>query len=232
MKDWTKISDEELIKEMERRAIDNKNMAIAVKEGRLPSETVIYIGFLPYVPCMIRTGAAEVRMMFGMKAEIVSYLLNEENEIVYSGLLRLHEGYVTAYQPLDLNLKHPQTGTPLKDAMKGKSIDWTNPTGPAFANEIVEQVREDKTYKLFGAAGYLKDTREGFSIPDDDLDAKCGLDYDLIEIRRRSCLTPMPPSMRGFLLMGKEDFIDWLREILGGEDLLEVLPTLYERFEK
>jgi hypothetical protein len=232
MKDWNKVSEEELIKELERRAIDNKDNAILVREGKRSSDTVIYIGFLPYLPCMMRTGVAEARMMFGMKAEIASYLLNEESEVMNSAILRLEEGYVIGYQTLDLNLKHPKTGTPLKDAIKGKNIDWTNPTGVVFANEIVEQVRKDKTYKLFGVAGHLKDLRGALSIPDNDLDAKCGLQYDLLEIKRKACLTPMPPSMRGFLLMGRDDFVDWLREILGGADLLGVLPTLYERFGK
>jgi hypothetical protein len=185
------------------------------------------------MPCLIRTGAAQARILFGMKAEIAAYLLNEENEIIHASLTRLDEGYVTVYDVLeDLNIKHPKMGTSLKDAMKGKSVDWTNPTGIIFANEIIDQLRKDKSYRLYGAAGYISEVREGFSIPDEDLDAKCGLQYDTLEIRRRGAIYPMPPTMRGFLLMGKADFVDWLREVIGGEDLLPFIPTLQERLRR
>ncbi len=222
--------EQELIDEIERRAIDNKENAVKVREGKLPGDTVIYVAFSPYLPCLVRTGAAEARTLFGMKAEIAGYVLNEENEVIFAYMLRMDEGYVTDYRRLDLDLKHPQTGTALREALKGKSVYWKDPTGPSFANEIVEQVREDKSYRLFGGAGYLKDFAEGMAIPDEDLDAKCGLNYDLLEVRKRAAITPMPPTMRGFLLMGKADFVDWLKEILGGEDLLPLVHTLKERF--
>lgn len=229
---WDKISDEDLVKEIERRAKDNMDKALAVREGKLPGDTIVYIGFLPYLPCLMRTGAAQARILFGMKAEVAAYMLNETSEIIHAGTIRMEGGYVSAYGILDTNLKHPKTGTPLKEAMKGKSMDWKNPTGLVFANEIVDQARKDKTFKLYGVGGYLKDVREGFSIPDEDLDAKCGLQYDLLEIRRSGAVYPMPPPMRGMLLMGKADFTDWLREILGGEDLVRSIPSLHERFKK
>ena len=229
---WDKVSDEDLADEIERRARDNRDKALAVREGKLPGDTIIYIGFLPYLPCLIRTGAAQARILFGMKTEIAGYMLNDVNEITHTGLIRMEEGYVTHYERLDINLKHPRTGTPLREAMKGKSVDWTNPTGIIFANEIVDQVRKDKSFKLYGAGGYLKEIREGFSIPDEDLDAKCGLQYDILEIRRSGAIYPMPPTMRGFLLMGKADYVDWLKEIIGGEDLIHMIPTLQERFRK
>lgn len=230
---WDKVSDEEIIKEIERRALDNKEKAILVKKGELTADTAVYVAFSPSLPCLIRTGAAEARMLFGMKAEIVSYLLSDlNNEVIFAYMVRLDGGYVVDYKRLDLNLRHPKTGTLLKDAIKGRSIDWTNPTGPAFANEIVDQIREDKSYKLYGSAGYISDVRKGFMIPDDDLDAKCAFQYDTIEINRRGCISPMPPTMRGFLLMGRGDYIDWLREILGGEDLLPLIPSLQQRFKR
>ena len=229
---WDKISDEELVDEIERRAKDNRDKALAVREGKLPGDTAIYVGFVPYMPCFIRTGAAEARILFGMKAEIAGYLLNEASEITHAGWMRMEEGYMTAYERLDINLKHPKTGAPLKESMKGKSLDWRNPTGLIFANEIVDHARKDKTYKLYGVGGYIKEVREGFSIPDEDLDAKAGFQYDILEIRKSGAIYPMPPTMRGFLLMGKADFIDWLKEIMGGEDLIALIPSLQERFKK
>ncbi len=223
------LSEKELLEEIERRAIDNKEKAVQVRAGKLSGDTVVYIAFTPYLPCLIRTGAAEARTLFGMKAEIASLVLNEDNEVIFSYLIRLDEGYVTDYQRLDLNLTHPTTGVPLREAIKGKSVYWKNPTGPAFAAEIVDPIRKDKSYKLFTGVGYLKDFEEGMAIPDENLDAKCALNYDLLEVRKRAAIYPMPPTMRGFLLMGRADFTDWLREILGGEDLLPLIPTLKER---
>ncbi|TDA30696.1 MAG: hypothetical protein DSO03_06025 [Hadesarchaea archaeon] len=223
------LTEQELIQEIERRAIDNKEKASLVREGKLSGDTVIYVAFSPYLPCLIRTGAAEARTLFGMKAEMACHVLNEANEVVFSYLIRLDEGYVTDYRRLDLNLTHPVAGTPLRDAFKGKSVYWKNPTGLVFASEIVDPTRKDKSYKLFTGVGYLKDFEEGMAIPDENLDAKCTLNYDLLEIRKRAAIYPMPATMRGFLLMGRTDFTDWLREILGGEDLLPLIPTLKER---
>ena len=223
------LTEQELIQEIERRAIDNKEKASLVREGKLSGDTVIYVAFSPYLPCLIRTGAAEARTLFGMKAEMACHVLNEANEVVFSYLIRLDEGYVTDYRRLDLNLTHPVAGTPLRDAFKGKSVYWKNPTGLIFASEIVDPTRKDKSYKLFTGVGYLKDFEEGMAIPDENLDAKCTLNYDLLEIRKRAAIYPMPATMRGFLLMGRTDFTDWLREILGGEDLLPLIPTLKER---
>lgn len=226
------LTEQEQIQEIERRAIDNKEKATLVRAGKLSGDTVIYVAFSPALPCLIRTGAAQARSLFGMKAEMACLVLNESNEVVFSYLIRLDEGYVTDYQRLDLNLTHPTAGTPLREAIKGRSVYWKNPTGPAFAAEIVDPVRKDKSYKLFAGVGYLKDFEEGMAIPDEDLDAKCALNYDLLEIRKRSAIHPMPATMRGFLLMGRSDYIDWLKEIIGGEDLLPLIPTLKERWGK
>jgi len=226
------LTEQELIQEIERRAIDNKENALQVRAGKLSGDTVVYIAFSPYLPCLIRTGAAEARTLFGMKAEMACHVLNESNEVIFSYLIRFDEGYVTDYRRLDLNLTHPTTGTPLREVMKGKSVYWKNPTALVSAAEIVDPIRKDKSYKLFTGVGYLKDFEEGMAIPDENLDAKCTLNYDLLEIRKRAALYPMPATMRGFLLMGRADFTDWLREILGGEDLLPLVHTVKERLRR
>ena len=229
MKKW---SDEEIIVEVGMRAMDSLEVLYGIKEGKRSGREVIWIGFIPWSTCFARSGVTGMKAVYGLKAEIVTYLLKEDNEIIRSAMVAFDNGYPLTPYPneVDLDEKCPKSGIKLRDAMKGRSVDWENPTGMIMANEIVDSTRKDRSFKLWGVSLYINDLRRGLTIPDDDLGEQLGYQYDLM-LNKRIGFYPMPQILRRHLLMGKNYFVSTMMDVRGAHDVVKHIDTLRSRYK-
>lgn len=221
------FSEQELVEEIIFRAKEAVGKNVQAKEGKIPPDTPAYGEFWPWVVYKIRPAASEKRMLFGMKAEVITCWLDEARNIKHVHLNFVDYGYSVTYEELDLTgIKHPTLDVPVTEIFKQYPLE----EGIKLMHEAIAPTRPDKSRKLHVEALYLEDFANAPTVEQDkplseqriyeprsypdEVDAAAGILYDNWHLKpRRFDMFPLPPTMKGFLLMSKDRFQKWLREV-------------------
>lgn len=221
------FSEEELLEEIKFRAkeaIENNKKG---KEGVIPPDTPAYGELWPWIVYKLRSAASERRILFGMKAnQLTCWLSDNSSEVRFAHLNFVDYGYPITYEEVDLDMKHPESGISIKDTFKEHPIE----EGVKIVNKIVN-ANKPGLAKLFVQAFHFETFANAPSVDKNEpladqriykprtypkeVDESAGILYDLWHTKphRGFDMYPLPPTMKGFLLMSKSRFQKWLREV-------------------
>ncbi|VUT27750.1 MAG: hypothetical protein SYNGOMJ08_00300 [Candidatus Syntrophoarchaeum sp. GoM_oil] len=212
------LTEKELIEETIFRAKESAEKNVLSKDGKLPPDAAAYGELWPWIVYKFRSAASERRMLFGMKANNLCCWLNDDNEVVHSHLNYVDYGYPITYEDVELSKD-------LKNAFKNNTVT----EGAKIIKEKMDPTN-DKVTKYFVQVLYLSDFAKVGTIDQDkplseqrhykpldypnDVDINTGILYDLWHAEpRRYDIYPLPPTMKGFLLMSRDRFVKWLRQV-------------------